>query len=202
MVSVKCDRCGKELFRYRSLILKRVFCPGCRRVPVEQRFWSKVDKSRGPDACWPWTAYRNEDGYGVFPWGKEEKSHRVAWILTNGPIPKGKSILHQPEKCNHRWCCNPAHLYVGTQFDNVHDMIRIGTKIQPRGESSPNAVLTNAAVRAIRGLYNTVNASVLAERFGVKLCTIRDVAKGRSWKHVDAPVSERDGRGEANVRRK
>jgi len=31
---------------------------------LPDRFWSKVDQSAGPNACWPWTAYRNPGGYG------------------------------------------------------------------------------------------------------------------------------------------
>ena len=29
---------------------------------VEERFWEKVDR-RGPDECWPWTAYSDRYGY-------------------------------------------------------------------------------------------------------------------------------------------
>lgn len=49
--------------------------------------------------------------------------HQVAWILTNGPIPPGMGVLH---RCDNQPCCNPSHLFIGTQADNVADMVAKG----------------------------------------------------------------------------
>ncbi len=75
---------------------------------VEERFWQKVDKSAGPDGCWLWLASHNLRGYGMFRYqGTATLAHRVAWVLTKGPIPKGQKVLHQ---CSNPPCVNPAHL--------------------------------------------------------------------------------------------
>lgn len=47
-------------------------------------------------------------------------THRVAWEVTNGPIPKGISVCH---RCDNPPCCNPQHLFLGTQSDNNLDMV-------------------------------------------------------------------------------
>lgn len=81
-------------------------------------FWAKVD-IRGEAQCWLWAASRTQLGYGHF-WlnMKNQKAHRVAWTLTNGSIPPGLRVLHH---CDVRACVNPAHLWLGTQSDNMKD---------------------------------------------------------------------------------
>lgn len=99
---------------------------------LADRFWSKVDRSGGPDACWFWKAGVNNWGYGYFRIGKRmERAHRVAFVLGDplaverpgGPvpprdIPDGLYVLHG---CDIRGCCNPKCLRAGTQADNVKD---------------------------------------------------------------------------------
>jgi len=77
-------------------------------IPVEQRFWEKVDKSSD---CWIWLATNaGVAGYGRFKYcGKLESAHRVAWILTNGDIPESVRVNHC---CGNRLCVNPDHLYL------------------------------------------------------------------------------------------
>src|SRR5687767_3695415 len=60
-------------------------------------FWRFVDR-RGPDDCWPWIdTVLARTGYGMF-WHAGLKqtlpAHRVAWLLTHGPIPKGLELIH------------------------------------------------------------------------------------------------------------
>lgn len=83
--------------------------------PVEVRFWAKADKSGD---CWIWTgAVRHKDGYGMFfKDGQARNAHRVAWELTNGPIPEGLVIDHI---CRNIRCVNPAHLRTVTPKVNA-----------------------------------------------------------------------------------
>ena len=91
------------------------------------RFWAGVERSGGPNTCWPWKRSCTPRGYGHLWWGKEhryEYAHRVAWSLAAGePVPKGRgkdseNILHH---CDNRPCCNPKHLYKGSPADNMKD---------------------------------------------------------------------------------
>lgn len=90
---------------------------------VEDRFWSKVDKSGD---CWLWTGGQFGSGYGEFYLrGKNVYAHRVAYALSYGEIEVGLQIDHRchddrcpGRKCSHRLCCNPAHMSAGTAADN------------------------------------------------------------------------------------
>lgn len=91
-----------------------------RGLSLEDRFWSKVNR-RGPDECWPWTAGRNDGGYGAFAIGNRMvRAHRVAYELLVGPIPDGLQIDHVRDRgCLFRHCVNPAHLQPVTHAVNV-----------------------------------------------------------------------------------
>lgn len=83
------------------------------QVTLEQRFWAKVQKSEN---CWAWTALTNSDGYGhIWVDGRYRRAHRVAWEMTNGPIPEGMDLDH---RCGNRACVNPDHLRVTTRSQN------------------------------------------------------------------------------------
>jgi len=91
-----------------------------------------------PGGCWLWTGSINKDGYGQVRIDKQTlKVHRLAWEEVNGPIPDGLRVCHH---CDVPACCNPAHLFIGTQRDNVTDMINKG---RFKGGSFLNALKTH-----------------------------------------------------------
>jgi hypothetical protein len=74
--------------------------------------------------CILWVGAKNNRGYGsVRVNGVTRGAHRLAWELAFGPIPSGVEVLH---RCDNRPCVNTGHLFLGSQRDNIHDMIRKG----------------------------------------------------------------------------
>jgi hypothetical protein len=89
---------------------------------AERRFWPRVAKA-GADDCWEWQGPREPAGYGRLIYQGNVRAHRVAWFLTYGPIPKGLAVCHH---CDNPPCCNPGHLYLTTQSQNIKDRARKG----------------------------------------------------------------------------
>jgi hypothetical protein len=74
--------------------------------------------------CWIWLGSYNENGYGVFHYDKKLKlAHRFSYEFYKGEIPKGLFVCHS---CDNTACVNPDHLWLGTQEDNMNDMIAKG----------------------------------------------------------------------------
>jgi len=149
------------------------------RASLEERLWRQIEK-RGPDECWPWLSGVGGHGYGIIGLGGrkagKDMAHRVVWQLFNGPIPKIGSGYHGGvirHICNNRLCCNPAHLKLGTQKQNVSDMWKSGP--HPKG----NARLTEKQVEEIR--RDARSSRKLAPIYGVSDAHIRSIRQGRCW---------------------
>lgn len=162
-----------------------------------RRFWSRVDKE-GPipkacpelGCCWLWTGCKDKHGYGgvgsrpLFGDGQNVHAHRVAWMITKGVIPKGKNVLH---RCDNPPCVRSSHLFLGTQLQNIKDMLRKGRHGHGvmRGEQHPNAKLTWAIVESIRELWKQgFNSNQLAKKFGISRFRVWSVATEKSWKKI------------------
>lgn len=147
------------------------------RRPVIDRLLEKA--IRNPDSgCWEWTAHRFENGYGAIIIEKKvRKAHRVSYELHCGPIPDGARILH---KCDNPSCINPDHLRIGTQTENVEDMIAKGRKAL--GERTGVSKLTEQDVIAIR--RSTEPSRKIATTYGVGKTTINSIRAGKYWKHI------------------
>ena len=97
-------------------------------IDLATRFWAKVDKTpgHGPNGdCWEWQAGRSKFGYGRIMVGRKlVVAHRVSLALSEGSsIPDGLCVCH---KCDNPRCVNPAHLFLGTNQDNMVDKISKG----------------------------------------------------------------------------
>ncbi len=152
---------------------------------LAERFWEKVDKTTTPEGCWLWTAAKvSNRGGSMYGWFDGRGAHRVSWEIANGPIPIGIEVLHH---CDNPLCVRPAHLFLGTQSDNLLDCVSKGRMGMGR-----RAKLTLSQVKEIRKAYavkqglpqqsRIITFGQLAERFGVAARTIRHIVNNETWK--------------------
>ena len=152
------------------------------------RFWEKV-RIGWPDDCWEWQGGTNgvngDIGYGKFRAagiGKLVSAHRYALLATHGRLDDERFVLHS---CDNKLCCNPRHLRLGTQADNVADMHARGRNGQPKGETHSNAKLNDDAVREIRRLLaGGVRQREIAAAYGVAPQQISEIKLDKAWRHV------------------
>lgn len=159
-------------------------------MSLEDRLWSRVDRSGGPDACWPWVGGGGHVfGYGQI-WdadlGRAEGAHRVAYRLVNGAIPEDAPCIRHT--CDNPPCCNPAHLVAGTQSENLGDMSARGRRgsYDRRGESNPFARLSASDVREIRARYAAgERPKAIGRSYGVTRSCVGRIVSRQTWAHVD-----------------
>ena len=144
-----------------------------------ERFNARVDK-RSPDECWPWLGTRDDKGYGRIGAGTHSKyrlAHRVAYEMTYGTIPDGAHVCHH---CDHPWCVNPRHMFLGSNDDNIADKVRKGrARGAKRGAEHHNAKLTAEQVRAIRHDQRTQVA--IAADYGIGQHTVSAIKRRKTW---------------------
>lgn len=148
--------------------------------PLDVRFWSKVDKSGGDNACWLWTARKNAYGYGTIKVGiKSSLAHRVVWNLNFGNIPERLCVCHT---CDNPACVNPSHLFLGTHKQNMEDMARKGRHADFTGSKCGQAKLTEE--QAIQILNAKGFSKNIAKQFGVTFSAVCRIKSGKSWPHL------------------
>lgn len=157
------------------------------------RFWLKVQKT---ETCWLWTAACDKDGYGRFWWrGRTGRAAQFIFEREHGPLPRGKIPCHT---CDVPRCIRVAHLFAGTQQQNIRDAIRKGRWPQQHrygisiGEQNGNRTLTAQQVSEIRAKYqrgraptpSPVSLRSLAQEYGVTKYAIFSIIHGLTWRHL------------------
>lgn len=149
---------------------------------LEERFWLYVDKSGGPEACWPWIGSLNPNGYGqiyVDEFKRPVVASRVSLFLSNGEYP-----VEACHRCDNPPCVNPAHLWDGTRTDNMKDCSAKGRVYAPslRGLDNAGGKLSSDDVWQIRTLAYLCKPQDLAVAFGVSRGHIVNVINRRDRK--------------------
>jgi hypothetical protein len=126
-------------------------------------------------SCWEWIGYKKKDKYGQFYFdSKAQQSNRVAWILTYGEIPKGLFVCH---KCDNPSCCNPSHLFLGTNRDNIIDMYKKGRNTVKHDNQINAKKLSHDNIVKIKSMKD--HRKKIAVRFGVTQGTIYKIQHNR-----------------------
>lgn len=146
------------------------------------RFWNKVEITDLLN-CWRWTACTNQNGYGRINVNRKMLlAHRVSYELYYGPIPKGKLVCHH---CDVPSCVRPDHLFIGTQQDNMNDMLAKKRDTTVKGEKHGRSKITKNDVLAIRALYkNGIGYKELSQQFDTGYANVCSIVTRRSWKHL------------------
>src|SRR4051812_28318591 len=89
---------------------------------LHTHFWRSVQRSG--EGCWLWTGQMGPTGYGVYRFDRVNyPAHRIAVALSGRVVSEGDVVMHS---CDNRICVNPNHLTIGTQGENVRDMVAKG----------------------------------------------------------------------------
>jgi hypothetical protein len=158
-----------------------------------KRFWTFVEMSEDPEACWGWKGTRAKAkkwAYGRFGVWKNNRgrmihAHRIAWLIHTGKDPFPLYVLHS---CDNAPCTNPKHLFLGTDLDNKKDAIAKGRFAHngAPGERHPRAKFTEAQILEIREAHTSgaMGTTALARKYKVQKKTIWKITSRETWKHI------------------
>lgn len=158
------------------------------RTNVPTDLWRRVQIGAS-DECWPWIGGCRPNGYGIFSLnGRNVATHRLAYELGHGVAPGDRLVCHS---CDNHACCNPAHLFLGTNRDNTHDALTKGRLVFPRGARHGQSRLTERQVVEIRRRRAAGERGIdLAREFGVDPSTITKAVRGVCWGWLEREARE------------
>lgn len=150
-----------------------------------KRFWSKI-KFGEPDECWEWQGTKFIQGYALFYVNDIKKTflcrkaHRYLFMCLCGAMPANIFVCHS---CDNRCCCNPNHLFAGTNQDNMADKIKKGRQL--KGSKTRWAKLAEVDIPEVRRrIANGEYHKDIGKSYGLTSQSISSIKIGRSWKHV------------------
>lgn len=162
---------------------------GPKRLSVTARIERRIaiDRETG---CWNWTGQADSNGYGHMLITAEDgrrlgmkRVHRLMALIVFGEESVGDwNVLH---RCDNPRCCNPSHLFLGTQADNMEDAARKGRIVVLRGLANPRAKISDeqaAEVRRRRIAGEEIRP--LASEFGISETLVFNIATGRNRRHA------------------
>jgi len=153
---------------------KAAHLPWC--MKAADYFWSKVDRTGD---CWLWkgTKYRAGYGHAVYL-GRHMQAHRAAWIVANGE-PGEMRVCH---RCDNPPCVNPAHLFLGTDADNMMDKVK--KHRDPR-------LLPADKVQAVRERLGKISQLEIAKELGLSTTVVSKIKLGKRYSWLSPTTQEK-----------
>lgn len=152
-------------------------------IPIDlinlERFWNKVDKDGD---CWEWTAYKHKDR-GMFRVGNRMyNAPRVSYTIANGNFSSNLYVLHT---CDNPSCVNPEHLFIGTQDDNMKDMVSKGRQHFHRGIENGRCKTDLETVIEIKKLLKLGKSAANIRDLGYPYRLAAKIKSGENWSHIN-----------------
>lgn len=146
-----------------------------------------LEKTKTVNGCWEWQGTIDPNGYGRINFRNrklqqysQRLAHRAVMEILHGP-----TRLNVCHTCDNRRCINPAHLFFGTQKQNVNDMMIKGRHSPQRGSNNGMSKIDEQTVRNIITFKSSgLSCREIGEKFGLKKSSVWCILKGHTWKHV------------------
>jgi len=146
----------------------------------------KITWSINDNGCWICTSHSSKGRYlTYYVNGKSMMMHRYMYEKYKGKIPDGILACHT---CDNTSCINPDHLFLGTQADNMADMVKKGRqstgRINNRGQGNGSHKLTEKQVCSIKYDYPCSTRTEIAKIFNISISMVSHIMLNKNWKHI------------------
>lgn len=170
-IDLKCDVCGKEIYRQPSRIekCKVSVCSRACKLQIQKKGDLSYSYHEDNSGCWIWNLSKGIGGYGqIRRNNKRYTAHRFFFETLNGPVPKGFELDHL---CRNRACVNPNHLEVVSRQVNTQ-----------RGDI---AVFNPATVKKARKMFDSgIRIIDIASCLKIHKNTVSAVVHRQTWKNI------------------
>jgi len=147
---------------------------------TKEKFEDKIFYS--PDGCWLWTGYTTKLNYGeVIINYKKVRTHRASYMIYKGEIPEGIFVCHH---CDNPLCVNPDHLFLGTQLDNMRDMIKKGRRVIATSEKKSKKINRDDATFIV-SMKGIIPSMELAKKYNMSQSSISRIQRGDRWTRLN-----------------
>lgn len=131
---------------------------------------------RVPSGCLEWPRDPHNEYPRIWHNGRDERVHRLSWVLAKGPIPPGKCVCH---RCDNPRCFDDAHLFLGTKAENNHDKKAKGRSARLSGSKNGRAKISAEQAAAIVSDGRTLRA--IAEEYSLSITQTGRIKRGERW---------------------
>ena len=160
---------------------KRYLSPAYKRMTEEEarvRLKNILEKYTNKTiSCWLWTGIKSKDGYGKIKWkNKHMFAHRASYLLYYNELPNNLCVCHT---CDKPECINPRHLFLGTNKDNMQDMIKKGRSNYVKHDKHPMKKITMEVAKQIRLALKekTSTAKEISKKYNLTIDHILNIKK-------------------------